>query len=184
MTSPQNESAGSTALGQSTSELGQQAKETAGRIADEQISKQKEQATGALEQIAGAFRMTGEHLRASRQDRIARFAEGAAEQVRDFSESIRGAEPRELLRRAENLARREPALFLGGAFALGLIGARFLKSSDRPRDDARRMPRVPPLDRGTAQPYTPSRVGTSAGGGIDEDEDLRTPGEGGLVREH
>jgi len=185
MTSPQNESAGSTGLGQSTSELGQQAKETAGRIADQQISKQKEQATGVLEQVAGALRMTGEHLRASQQERIARFAEGAAEQVRGFSDSIRGAEPRELLRRAEDLARREPALFLGGAFALGLIGARFLKSSDRPRDDARRMPSLPPIDRGTSQPYTPSRVGTVAGGGIDDDEDLRAPGEdGGLVREH
>ena len=30
---------------------------------------------------------------------------------------------------AQRLARRQPALFVGGAFALGLLGARFLKSS-------------------------------------------------------
>jgi hypothetical protein len=30
----------------------------------------------------------------------------------------------------ENLARRQPALVFAGAFALGLVGARFLKSSD------------------------------------------------------
>jgi hypothetical protein len=33
----------------------------------------------------------------------------------------------------ENLARRQPALVLGGALFLGLIGARFLKSSQRER---------------------------------------------------
>ena len=31
----------------------------------------------------------------------------------------------------ENLARRQPALMIGGALVLGLIGARFLKSSER-----------------------------------------------------
>ena len=46
MTSPQNESAGSSQLGRSASDLGQQAKETAGRIADQQISEKKESATG------------------------------------------------------------------------------------------------------------------------------------------
>jgi hypothetical protein len=29
----------------------------------------------------------------------------------------------------EDFARRNPAVFLGGAFALGLVGARFIKSS-------------------------------------------------------
>ena len=33
----------------------------------------------------------------------------------------------------ENLARRQPAIVLGGALVLGLIGARFLKSSRRDR---------------------------------------------------
>jgi len=31
----------------------------------------------------------------------------------------------------ENLARRQPALMIGGALVLGLIGARFMKSSER-----------------------------------------------------
>ena len=34
----------------------------------------------------------------------------------------------------ENLARRQPALILGGALVLGLIGARFIKSSERGRE--------------------------------------------------
>jgi hypothetical protein len=31
----------------------------------------------------------------------------------------------------QQMARRKPALFIGGAFAVGLIGARFFKSSNR-----------------------------------------------------
>jgi hypothetical protein len=37
----------------------------------------------------------------------------------------------DLLREAEEFARRDPALFLGVAFTLGVLGARFLKSSGR-----------------------------------------------------
>jgi hypothetical protein len=33
----------------------------------------------------------------------------------------------------ENLARRQPAIVIGGAVVLGLIGARFLRSSERRR---------------------------------------------------
>jgi len=185
MTSPQNESAGSSQLGRSASDLGQQAKETAGRIADQQISEKKESATGVLEQVAGALQMTGAHLRDSQQEKIARFAQQASDQVRQLSESIRGAQPRDVLRRVEDLARQEPALFLGGAFVLGLVGARFLKSSERP-GQTRGSPGLPRIERpGTDTPYVPARVGAGSTGGI-EDEDLRGPGDelGGSVREH
>jgi hypothetical protein len=193
MTSPQNQSAGSSQLGQAASDLGQQAKETAGRIADQQISKQKETATGVLEQVAGALQMTGEHLRASEQERIARYAQQAADHVRRFAQSFRGAEPRDVISRAEDLARREPALFLGGAFAVGLVAARFLKSSERSPEKGRRASRLPPLDRpGSADPYgaaEPDRaasMGAGASGGMGLDEDLRGPAEelGGAGREH
>jgi len=39
---------------------------------------------------------------------------------------------------AERLAHRQPALFVGGAFALGLLAARFLKSS-KPRPSTGRQ---------------------------------------------
>ena len=183
MTSPQNESASSSQLGRSASDLGQQTKETAGRIADQQISKQKETASGVLEQVAGALQMTGEHLRTSEQERVARFAQQAADRVRQLSESIRGAEPRELLRRAEEVARREPALFLGGAFVLGLLGARFLKSSERSGTRGRQVPRI---ERAGEDPYGVGPVGASSGVGLDEDEARPAPGEdmGPASREH
>jgi len=118
-------------LGRGASDLGSQVQETAGSIADSQISKQKESATGVLDQVADALRKTGEHLRGSQQERIAGFAEQAADRVQEFSGSVRGSSPRDWIRKTEDVARREPGLFLGGAFVVGLLGARFLKSSER-----------------------------------------------------
>lgn len=42
---------------------------------------------------------------------------------------MRERDANELIGEAENLARSRPAVFLGGAFVLGVAAARFLKSS-------------------------------------------------------
>jgi hypothetical protein len=60
-----------------------------------------------------------------------------AEQAADYLRRADG----ELLRQdVERLARRQPALVLGSAFVAGLIGARFLKSSERRRAEQDREP--------------------------------------------
>jgi hypothetical protein len=46
---------------------------------------------------------------------------------------LRDKDARAMRTDLENLARRQPALVLGGALILGLMGARFLKSSQRER---------------------------------------------------
>jgi hypothetical protein len=187
MTSPQNDAAvGSSQPGRSASQLGEKVQETASRVAESQLSKQKETATGVLEQVADALRMTGDQLRTTRQDKVARYALQASDQIRGISESIRDAEPRDLLRRVEDVARREPALFLGGAFVLGLLGARFLKSSDRSADTGRERPRFSPLDRpGSGEQYPASRVGAGSSVGVDQDEGLGgLAGENIVAKEH
>jgi hypothetical protein len=187
MASLQNDaSAGSSQLGRSAAELGDKVQETAGRVAESQLSKQKKTASGTLDHVAEAIRMTGDHLRDSGQDRVAHYAQQASDKVKRLSESIRDAEPRDVLRRVENVARREPALFLGGAFLLGLIGARFLKSSERSPDTARDTA-LPPLDRAeSGQPYVASRVGARPSVGADENEELgiRSDESNVVGREH
>ena len=42
---------------------------------------------------------------------------------------IRNRDVGELVNEVQRFARRQPALFVGSAFAIGVIGARFLKSS-------------------------------------------------------
>jgi len=94
-----------------------------------QLSSQKDRATDGLGSVAQAVRQTTQHLRDNQNDTVARYAEQAAEQIERFSERLRNKDIGELMTDAQQLARRQPALFVGGAFAIGLLGARFLKSS-------------------------------------------------------
>ena len=104
----------------------------AGRVrkhATEQLATQKDRATDGLGSVAQAVRDTTQHLRTQQHDTVARYAEQAADQIERFSQRLKEKDVSELLEDAQQLARRQPALFIGGAFALGLLGARFLKSS-------------------------------------------------------
>jgi hypothetical protein len=104
-------------------------KETVAAQATEKIDAQKETASGSLNTVAHAFRQTGEQLRDGDQQGIAQYVDRAADQIEQFAGYLGGRDIRELARDTEAFARREPAIFLGGAFAVGLLAARFLKSS-------------------------------------------------------
>jgi hypothetical protein len=94
-----------------------------------QLSSQKDKATDGLGSVAQAVRQTTQHLRENQHETVAHYAEQAADQIERFSQGLRNKDVGELMNDAQRLARRQPALFVGGAFALGLLGARFLKSS-------------------------------------------------------
>ncbi len=94
-----------------------------------QLSSQKDKATEGLGSVAQAVRQTTQHLRDNQHETVAHYAEQAAEQIERFSQGLKNKDVGELMNDAQRLARRQPALFVGGAFALGLLGARFLKSS-------------------------------------------------------
>jgi hypothetical protein len=53
----------------------------------------------------------------------------AADQIENWSRQLREKDIDELLSDVQTLARRQPGVFIGSAFAIGLLGARFLKSS-------------------------------------------------------
>ncbi|HEY8598419.1 MAG TPA: hypothetical protein VIL85_08305 [Thermomicrobiales bacterium] len=106
-------------------------KEQVAAQATDKLASQKDVATGSLNSVAHAFRQTGEQLRDNDQAGIANYVERAAGQVEHFAGYLSKRDLRELAQDTEQFARREPALFLGGAFALGLFAARFLKSSSQ-----------------------------------------------------
>lgn len=83
--------------------------------------------------VAEALRRTTEHLRSEDQQRIAGLTATVARQVDQVASYLRNKDARAMRADLENLARRQPALVLGSALVLGLIGARFLKSSRRDR---------------------------------------------------
>jgi hypothetical protein len=110
---------------QSASEMTEQAKQTA----TSQIAVRKDQAAQGLSAVSSSMRQMGDNLRQNDQTSgYAQYVDQAAEQVDRFSGYLQDRDPRQIMSEAENWARRNPALVLGGAFALGLLASRFLKS--------------------------------------------------------
>jgi hypothetical protein len=107
----------------------QQAKERA----SSSLGESKAQFADQVGTVAGALRRTTEHLRSEDQTRIAGLTETLARQLDQVSNYLRNKDAAAMRRDLENVARRQPAIMLGGALVLGLIGARFLKSTERRR---------------------------------------------------
>jgi hypothetical protein len=93
------------------------------------LSQSRRQAADQIDGIGGAFRRTGETLRQEDQARFADVADNVARQVDRVADYLRESDGRTIARDLEGLARRQPALVFAGAFALGVLAARFLKSS-------------------------------------------------------
>jgi hypothetical protein len=107
--------------------------------ATEQLSTQKDKATDGLGSVAQAVRQSTQQLRDQQHDTLAGYVEQAADQIDRLSKTLRNKDIGELFEDAQRLARRNPSMFIGSAFVLGVVGARFLKSSSRPdSDDSRR----------------------------------------------
>lgn len=104
------------------------ANQVAGQAKDivrSRLSTQTSRSAIQVGELANALRQTSAQL----EDNVASpFVSKAADRLDRVSELL-DADPTELVRNVEQFARREPLLFLGGAFALGIVGARFLKSS-------------------------------------------------------
>jgi len=126
----------------SSSPAGQSSSTQKGGIADRvrdsavaQLSSQKDRATDGIGSVVAAVRQSTGQLRDQQHETIAKYVEQAADQIDRFTQRLREKDVRELVNDAQRLARRQPAVFIGSAFALGLVAARFLKSSSRNDDD-------------------------------------------------
>jgi hypothetical protein len=103
------------------------------RVAREQARTQVEQGKTAiaqqLEAISEALDEGGRQFRENEQSGLAQYSSSSSEYIRRFAEKLEYTDLDQLIHEAENMARQRPMLFLGGAFAVGLLGARFFKSS-------------------------------------------------------
>jgi hypothetical protein len=96
-----------------------------------------------LRRVADSFRRTGSELRTAGEtnaitDMTGRYTGLAADKVEQVAGYFQRKDLRSIVRDAEAFARSNPAIFLGAAFGLGLLAARFLKSSP-PGDVSRRQ---------------------------------------------
>lgn len=97
---------------------------------ESRLDSQKERAADSLSNLAQSLRSTGQQLEGQPAG-IGGYVQRAADQVDDFAYYLREREIGEMVDQVEDFARRQPGIFLGAAFSLGLLGARFLKSSRR-----------------------------------------------------
>ena len=105
--------------------------DSAGQAAQTQASMAMDRAGEALEQVAQAIRDTGDQLRQERPE-IAGIADTGAQRIDQLSMYLRQHDARALIDDAEQFARRQPAIVIGGGLALGLLVGRLLRSGAEP----------------------------------------------------
>jgi hypothetical protein len=94
-----------------------------------QLNTQKDRATDGVGNVVQVVRNATRELRDQHHETMAEYIDRTVEQVERFSSRLKNKDVKELVQDAQTLARRQPAIFIGSAFALGLLGARFFKSS-------------------------------------------------------
>lgn len=141
-----------------------QAKETAGQAYDAvteraatSLDERKTTVSSGLSAVADSLRQAGDDLSVKQADNglanlAARYTSTTSQKLNDVARYFEQTDVRGMVRDAENFARRNPALFIGAAFAAGILAARFLKST-------------PPgaLGASSGQTFEPRSTGAAAG---------------------
>jgi hypothetical protein len=103
--------------------------DTARQQATSQIGAQQQRVAGTLNTVATALHDASREMRKQDETAIAEYVDTAASQVEHFATMLREQDLEQLMSTTAQFARRQPALFLGAAFALGFAATRFIKSS-------------------------------------------------------
>lgn len=125
--------------------------DSARRQAHDYGEQSKNYAASETNKVAEALRRASQDLsEGSPQERfVGRLAEGLAE----GADHLRGKDVSELGQELTSFARRNPAMFLGGAALLGFAASRFLKSSAEGHEpEAPRYPAPAPASAGGPAP--------------------------------
>ena len=101
---------------------------------------------------------SSQQLREQNQEGASRAIERAAEGVERFANYLQGTNVDDVVDSVHEFARRQPAAFIGGAFALGFIASRFIKASSPEGHRHRNLPAISSDGaRGYSAPYDTSR---------------------------
>jgi hypothetical protein len=116
-------------------DAGQQAGESIGQIAERATNIGYTRADTGREQVAEGLTTLASSIRRASSDiqgeqpALANVTDTAAEQTDRIARYLQQTDAREMVRNVEDLARKQPLLFLGGAFILGLAASRLLKAA-------------------------------------------------------
>lgn len=143
------------------------------------LSDQKMRAVETVGTVADTLRSSSQQLSDSGQDGVSRYIERAADQAERLASYLDSTEVSEVVDRVEDFARRQPAAFMAGAFAVGFLASRFLKSGQS--DSGYRSGYLSDSDRSAASESagnfgygTPSRyeAGSNANAGTGLNRDI------------
>lgn len=109
-----------------------------GDTARSRADQERTRVAGGIHTVADALRRSGRELPEDRRI-YGQFVSGVADRVDNVSRYLETHNVDDLTREVRRFARDHTPIFLGSAFALGMMGARFLKSSDDTRDYDDRM---------------------------------------------
>jgi hypothetical protein len=110
--------------GESVSHLAERATD----LGIQQADRGRESAANGIEQVAQSIRRVSTDMQTD-QPQIADVAMTAADQAEKVAQYLRETDARQLIGNIEDVARRQPLLFLGGAFLLGVAASRFIKAA-------------------------------------------------------
>jgi hypothetical protein len=123
-------------LAETGREAGARASDLVERGADigfRQADRGLDQAVGGIETVADSIRRVSADME-TEQPQMADFASGAADQAEALARYLRETDVRQLVGNVEDFARRQPLLFIGGAFLVGVAASRFVKAAGGRRE--------------------------------------------------
>ena len=92
-----------------------------------QLSTQKDLLSAGLGNVASAARQSTQMLRERQHDAVAQYVDRAADGLDRFSTRLRERDVNDIMSDVGRAAKKQPALFVGAAVALGVIGARLVQ---------------------------------------------------------
>lgn len=93
------------------------------------VDRQKHQVADTLRHVSEALNRAAQKLHEEKDENVANFTDAVCERVENVAEYVDRVEVSDMIDQVENFARRQPQVFLGGMFLVGLAAARFLKAS-------------------------------------------------------
>jgi hypothetical protein len=143
---------------ETASNVASQAKDAASSVVSQaqgavqpQVESQKARAADQLGSLADAARETSQKLHQKYQHGVADVVDKGADRIEYVANYLRNHDLGQVVDDVENYSRRQPAMFVGGALALGFIAARFLKSSREKAYQSRGYDNSYPIYRTTGQ---------------------------------
>ncbi|MGI8548651.1 MAG: hypothetical protein ACR2M1_15205 [Gemmatimonadaceae bacterium] len=152
----------------SAKQLASETKHDVGSQLKSGVQAGKSRAVGALSGVAQSLESSAKQMRDQNQDGVGQYIDRAGQQVQRLADYLENTDISDMADQTEDFARKQPAVFLGGAFVLGLVGARFLKSSRRQEKHDQQNGRAglnmgSSASRGSASMYDRERSMTDSG---------------------